>query len=86
MKLLHALGALFKPGLGATTIASLGNGAVIFGTEVLAKLLGAPPLKIENDGAKNHHNDGDDDTYLDGGKILHVHDPGPPASMCLDTV
>jgi hypothetical protein len=76
VKLLYALGALFKPRFGAAAIATLGYSAVILGPEVLTKFLRAPPLQIEHDDGANHDNNyGNNDRDLGGRKILHVHDP-----------
>jgi hypothetical protein len=77
VEFLYALGALLKPRLCAMAIAALRNCSVIFWSEVLAKLIGTSPLQIEShDGANNNHDDGNDNSDLGGGKILHVHDPG----------
>src|SRR6185437_4611860 len=81
VKLLHALRALFEPGFGNTLIASLGNGAIILGTKMLAELFRAALLQnCKCDGADHDHNDGYDDGDLCGGKRLKIHNP---ESSCL---
>ena len=68
VKLLYALGPVHKRGLRATAIATFGNGAIILGAEVLTKLLCPSTLQIESyKSADNHHDDRNDEGYLDGG-------------------
>jgi hypothetical protein len=75
IELLDALGALLKLGLGATAIATFGNGAIVLWTKMLAKLLCASFFQKEHNRANNEQYNGDQNDNLDGSEILQVHNP-----------